>query len=97
MPHNISYWQGQDYLGLGPGAVSCLSGVRSKNFEDISVYEKKTSAGIKPADTSETEVLTMEQQISEFMMLGLRTAEGVDTEWFARKFGEMSGLFMAGF
>ncbi|WP_368293173.1 radical SAM family heme chaperone HemW [Dehalobacter sp. TBBPA1] len=84
--HNRSYWRGQDYIGLGPGAVSCLNNVRTRNPEDIAGYTRILESGQRPLDPSATEVLTREQQISEFMMLGLRTADGIDTAEFSAKF-----------
>jgi len=86
--HNYSTWQGEDYIGLGPGAVSCLCGVRSKNMEDICGYIEKLESGIKPIDITQTEILTVAQRISEYVMLGFRTLDGIDTGLFAVKFGE---------
>ncbi|NLO97829.1 MAG: radical SAM family heme chaperone HemW [Peptococcaceae bacterium] len=85
--HNLSYWRSEEYMGLGPGAVSCLNGVRYKNWENIFKYSNITQKGSKPVDPLETEILTPKQLISEYIMLGLRTAEGIDPELFARKFG----------
>ncbi|NLM21685.1 MAG: radical SAM family heme chaperone HemW [Peptococcaceae bacterium] len=85
--HNLSYWRGEDYLGLGPGAVSCLNGMRCKNVEHIYKYCRLTQQGLKPVEDSETEILTQKELIFEYIMLGFRTAEGIDRELFARKFG----------
>jgi len=92
--HNLAYWQGEDYLGLGPAAVSCLNGRRTKNYGNITRYleeiqknaEEKPS-GAQACDPDYTEILSERQRISEFMMLGLRTAAGVDYRKFTRKFG----------
>jgi oxygen-independent coproporphyrinogen-3 oxidase len=84
--HNQAYWQGVDYLGLGPGAVSCLRGVRTKNIEDLGRYSKMILSGEKAFDSLETEVLTKEQLITEYMILGLRTADGIDLKKFTGKF-----------
>ncbi len=83
--HNLSYWQGKDYLGLGPGAVSCLDAVRTKNVQDVDLYLNKLASGIKPVG-EEVESLTREQQISEYVMLGLRTTKGIDIKLFEEKF-----------
>ncbi|UWG96864.1 radical SAM family heme chaperone HemW [Dehalobacter sp. DCM] len=85
--HNLTYWRSEDYTGLGPGAVSCVNDVRSKNMEDITDYRKHLSAGNRPWDDSATEILTKDQRISEYMMLGLRTTAGIDLRGFADKFG----------
>ncbi len=86
--HNSSYWLGDDYIGLGPGAVSCLQGVRSKNLEDIPAFQRQLGLGLRPIDFDQNENLTRDQLISEYMMLGLRTSKGIDTGQFARKFGQ---------
>lgn len=84
--HNLSYWQGKNYLGLGPGAVSCLDGVRTNNVKDIDNYLNKLSLGIRPVDDSKVEYLSREQRISEYVMLGLRTTKGIETKDFEEKF-----------
>lgn len=84
--HNQAYWSGEDYLGLGPGAVSCLDGVRTKNREDIYLYQQMTSSGQMAFDPAETEILSLEQKVFEAMMLGLRTAAGIDFAVFEHKF-----------
>jgi oxygen-independent coproporphyrinogen-3 oxidase len=76
--HNLSYWRSEQYIGLGPAAVSCLDEVRSKNFEDIDeYYENMINNGKWMVIEENQEKLTKEQVIFEYMMLGLRTAEGV--------------------
>ncbi|MFA6808539.1 MAG: radical SAM family heme chaperone HemW [Eubacteriales bacterium] len=92
--HNLTYWRGEDYLGLGPGAFSCLDGVRTKNVENINEYFQFADKGIKPHASSETERLTKEQRISEYVILGLRTAEGIDLNKFYNKFNiEMQDIY----
>lgn len=84
--HNSSYWQGKEYIGLGPGAVSCLKGIRTKNIENTLEYNEMLRLGDRPLDSKETEFLTKNQLISEYMMLGLRTVKGVSPRIFAEKF-----------
>jgi len=84
--HNQSYWRSEAYIGLGPGAVSCIEGIRSKNTEEITDYVNKLATGRRPIEQGETEVLTLDQRISEYMMLGLRTTQGVDIQAFLEKF-----------
>ena len=69
--HNLAYWQGKDYLGFGLGAVGCENGVRKMNgktFDDY--YDGK----------SYQEKLTLQEQIEEIIMLGLRTKYGFEIE-----------------
>jgi len=84
--HNLSYWRGEDYIGLGPGAVSCLGNIRSKNVEDILLYFADQGKEAGQETDGEREYLSLKQRMSEYMMLGLRTEEGVDLTTFSRKF-----------
>ena len=73
--HNQAYWEGADYLGLGPSAVSTISGRRWKNVPDTSRYLHQ----IERVGHAETEVenLTAEQFDLERIALMLRTERGV--------------------
>ncbi len=73
--HNKGYWAGEDYLGLGPSAVSTFGRHRSKNVSDTSAYVKQMNS-IGHA-TAETEILTTAQLRIERIALGLRTDAGV--------------------
>ena len=85
--HNLTYWRGGDYLGLGPGAVSCLQGVRRRNVEAIGDYAGRALRKMPLFDHEDEEVLTLRQRMTERVMLGLRLAAGVDLEAFATDFG----------
>lgn len=86
--HNLGYWQGQEYLGLGPGAVSCLKNRRWKNYEDLVVYEQSLAQKVQPADPEEDECLTMKERMAERIFLGLRLAEGINLKAFKKEFGQ---------
>ena len=73
--HNQGYWQGADYLGLGPSAVSTIAGIREKNIPDTAAYVKQVSS-IGNA-IHETEALTPAQRRIELIALGLRTTRGI--------------------
>ena len=78
--HNSAYWKHVPYVGLGPGAHSFLDGKRLWNADDLSAYLKAGSNG----DFSEirsSETLDQNQKKIEKIMLGLRTASGVDEEF----------------
>ena len=78
--HNSAYWKHVPYVGLGPGAHSFLDGKRLWNADDLSAYLKAGSNG----DFSEirgSETLDQEQKKIEKIMLGLRTAAGVEGEF----------------
>jgi oxygen-independent coproporphyrinogen-3 oxidase len=85
--HNLGYWRGEDYIGLGPGAVSCLKRVRQKNIEDVHLYVHFLKKGQTPLDEEGQEVLSLKECMAERMILGLRLKEGVDLTAFRRDFG----------
>ena len=76
--HNIKYWTGMPYLGMGPSAVSFDGQKRRKNFADLEAYIISAESG---NDTpSETEIIDRETGIREAIMSGLRIARGVSLE-----------------
>lgn len=86
--HNLGYWRGVEYLGLGPGAVSCIKKRRWKNSEDLSLYEQKLALGEQPIDPVEDESLSEHERRAERIILGLRLAEGINLEAFKEEFGQ---------
>jgi len=83
--HNRGYWQGVDYLGLGPSAVSTLQGRRWANPPDMSRYAETVRKGELAWDG---ESLTRRQRIEELVLLSLRTREGLDLEQYRELTGE---------
>lgn len=73
--HNRGYWAGEDYLGLGPSAVSTLGSTRSKNIPDTDRYVDMIKS-IGHA-TAESEILGPEEFRMERMALLLRTKGGI--------------------
>lgn len=73
--HNLGYWRGEDYLGLGPSAVSTLGAVRSKNVADTALYVAQIQAFGHAL--AEAEPLDAEARRLERIALGLRTSEGI--------------------
>lgn len=86
--HNLGYWQGIDYLGIGPAAVSCLKNRRWKNSQDIGLYKTLLMQGVLPVDPEEDEQLSKREKRVERVILGLRLARGLDLKAFQREFGE---------
>jgi len=76
--HNQGYWRGEDYLGLGPSAVSTIDSVRWKNVADTASYVSQVEA-IGHALT-ESETLDAEARRLERIALGLRTKDGISLE-----------------
>ena len=77
--HNCAYWMGEDYIGLGPGAVSTVARRRWTNVPDTARYMESVTRDGHPATTEEQ--LSDEAWRTERIALGLRTAEGVRLEW----------------
>lgn len=73
--HNLAYWRGQDWWGLGPGAHSHVGGVRWWNVKHPRAYAQRLAAGLSPAQGRE--VLTEPERELERIMLGVRLADGV--------------------
>lgn len=73
--HNQAYWEGADYVGLGPGAFSTVAGRRWKNVADTRSYVALALAG-EPLER-EVEVLTVDDLRRERIALLLRTSAGV--------------------
>jgi oxygen-independent coproporphyrinogen-3 oxidase len=73
--HNLGYWRGADWWGIGPGAHSHVGGVRWWNVKHPAAYAARLAAGESPA--AGREVLTAEQVHVERVLLGLRLAEGL--------------------
>ena len=85
--HNKIYWQRKDYLGIGLSAHSYISGRRFANTDNILVYAKKIEEEKKiPIETIKS--LTIQEKKEEFIMLSLRTSEGLDTVAYKQEFGE---------
>ncbi|NLY36357.1 MAG: radical SAM family heme chaperone HemW [Tissierellia bacterium] len=74
--HNLNYWQGGDYLGLGLGAHGLLSPRRYANERNLKKYFHRLSQGELPID--EQILLTDKERRFEIFMLGLRVVEGID-------------------
>lgn len=75
--HNLNYWRGGDYLGLGPAAASHFSGLRYATEPDLEGYCAALESGRQPARSS-LESLSPRQRAGERIMLGLRLAEGIE-------------------
>ena len=73
--HNLGYWRGHDYLGLGIGAVSTLAGVRRRNLPGLSRYVQALAAGAAPP--REFEPIDAATSGRERLLLGLRLDEPV--------------------
>jgi oxygen-independent coproporphyrinogen-3 oxidase len=71
--HNLGYWHGRDYLGLGIGAVSTVDGVRRRNLPALGRYVAALARGEEPP--REVERIDGETAARERLLLGLRLDE----------------------
>lgn len=83
--HNLNYWRGGNYIGLGPAAAMHLSGKRWRNTPDLSRYLSGVSRGY--VQVEDYEVLSLRQRAVELAMLMLRLEEGIDRELFQSLLG----------
>lgn len=98
--HNISYWTGTEYIGFGLGASSLLQ-IKKQNQEEQRIrFRKKDTLkeyvqwmSLKESERKhknlcqDIEYITRNQQMEEFMFLGLRCMEGIAVEEFKNRFG----------
>ena len=80
--HNIGYWTGVPYLGLGLGASSYMNGSRFAVSSDMQQY-----LGEKPGTFTDVEKLTKKDMEEEFFYVGLRMTAGVSLSEIERRFG----------
>jgi oxygen-independent coproporphyrinogen-3 oxidase len=73
--HNLLYWTGGDWWGLGPGAHSHVGGVRWWNVRHPAAYATRLAGGVSPGQARE--VLTEADRHVEDVMLRVRLAEGL--------------------
>ena len=73
--HNLGYWRGDDWWGIGPGAHSHVGGTRWWNVKHPAAYAARLASGQSPAQARE--VLSAADQVLEQVLLEIRLAEGM--------------------
>jgi oxygen-independent coproporphyrinogen-3 oxidase len=84
--HNVNYWRGGSFYGLGPSATSYVHGKRSKNWSNTIMYCQRVERGESP--TENCEELLPEARAGETAAFGLRMVAG----WSLNQFREVTGL-----
>lgn len=94
--HNITYWRRGDYLGLGLGAASFIENCRFAKTADLREYQELLRDGGKVGIDRKSgrsislhrnlQKLTIQEQMEEFMFLGLRLTEGISRSAFQEYF-----------
>lgn len=83
--HNIKYWDGSSYLGLGPSAHSFYDSVRAWKVSDVGQYSNLVDQGKSAVE--QTERLDLKLQAMETVLLGLRQRTGIDCVLWERRTG----------
>lgn len=82
--HNITYWNAEEYIGLGAGAHSYLNKSRYNNVYNIEEYISLINRN-EPTVENELEI-SREDEMSEFVILGLRLIDGISMKEFKSRF-----------
>ncbi len=83
--HNLNYWRRGEYIGVGVSASSFIAGRRLTNSFDLDEYMKCIISGFFPAVSNEE--VTEKEAKFEYVMLSLRTREGLSMEGYKAHFG----------
>ena len=83
--HNVNYWRGGSFYGLGPSATSYVRGVRTKNWSSTQLYCERIEAGHRAIESREE--LTPLARAGETAAFGLRMVAG----WPFKDFHQMTG------
>lgn len=84
--HNLIYWQTAQYIGIGAGAHSYIEGKRFNNVYSPEEYINLTQLGKSTVEN----VISIDKEgaMSEYMILGLRLIDGINSKDFERRFDE---------
>jgi oxygen-independent coproporphyrinogen III oxidase len=88
--HNLAYWEGADYLGLGPSAWSTIGERRWQNAPDTAAYVHAVQAGVRPLRNEE--ILPPATREAEKIAFGLRMNAGIDPARLAERHELITGL-----
>lgn len=83
--HNVNYWRGGSFYGLGPSATGYVRGLRTRNWANTTLYCERIEAGQSPADFSEQ--LPALARAGEIAAFGLRMNAGWPLELFKSRTG----------
>ncbi len=83
--HNETYWSGDGYFAVGPGAASYLDGRREMNHRSTTTWLKRVFSGASPV--AESEALSPEDRAREHLVFALRRLEGIARANFAERTG----------
>ena len=82
--HNLRYWLTRPYIGFGPGAHSDFGGRRYSFVRDLDAYIRGVLEGGNIIDSSE--LIPQRERCGEYLMLRLRTVQGIDGREYRRTY-----------
>lgn len=88
--HNTSYWKQEAYLGLGPSAHSFDLESRQWNVASNKQYVQAICEGLP---FFEVETLTPDENFNDYVMVSLRTMEGIDLHYIEKTFGKEQAAY----
>jgi oxygen-independent coproporphyrinogen-3 oxidase len=83
--HNVNYWRGGSFYGLGPSAAGYVRGVRTRNWSNTTLYCEQLERGRRAIESSEE--LPPLARAGELAAFGLRMNSGWPLEQFQRRTG----------
>ncbi len=83
--HNVGYWRGRDYYGIGPSASEYVNGVRARNWSNTTFWIEEMERGRRAKELSET--LSPLARAGEMAAFGLRMNAGWPFEEFRKRTG----------
>ena len=86
--HNLDCWNQKEYIGFGAGAYSYLNKKRFGNISNLEEYIQNCNNNIFEKNVILEEVQDKNQQMNEYMILGLRKIDGISIQKFEEKFNE---------
>lgn len=88
--HNLGYWTGRPFLGLGPSAFSFYGGKRFKNVSNLTTYQKLLKENKSPIDFEEK--LPYPKNVHELIAIGLRVFDGIHLKTFEKTLSPLPNL-----
>ncbi|GGN96901.1 radical SAM family heme chaperone HemW [Saccharibacillus kuerlensis] len=82
--HNITYWKNEDYYGFGAGAHGYVGRQRHINIKGVNPYNEAAAKGLPRLEAFE---VPREEAMEDFMMVGLRMLDGMESGRFREQFG----------
>ena len=86
--HNLDCWNQKEYIGFGAGAYSYLNKKRFGNISNLEKYIQNCNSNNFEKNVIIEEVQDKNQQMKEYMILGLRKIDGISIQKFEEKFNE---------